>query len=499
MIDNVEGTGHGEACCPNLNIRGVCMPIELGENDPVYSEYGLTCHEFKRSISGLRPGCSLGPRTQTNTITSFIDVSFVYGSSKSMTNSLRQTQRGLLSMWNIFRSEGFKPMLPAQRENPDSDCIGRSPRQGRAYCFKSGDVRTNQHVQLVALHTIHARQHNRLAQALGQMNPHWTNNRIYHEARHIHIAMVQHILLTEYLPIILGSKSIKKFNLTEAPMGSYWDYYEPSRNPGVSQAFAAAAFRQGHTRVPSQVYRVSQDHRPIRAYQLRELFRQPWPLFEPGAMDEFLLGMLDAPAASYDPFMSLELSGHLLQMPDEPIGLDLASINIQRGRDQGVPGYNAYRDWCGLGRVNNFEDLLGSMNSQSIAAMAQLYECVDDIDLFSGGVSEFPISDGQVGPTFACIIGKQFETLRAGDRFWFETSMGPNAFTMDQLNSIKQVSLAQLICANSDNIVTLQQQALLLPHPIYNPRQFCASMPDLDISLWFDPPGGPIINPASGR
>lgn len=475
------------------------MPIQLSPNDPVYGEYGLRCHEFKRSIAGLRPGCSLGPRTQTNTITSFVDVSFVYGSSKSMTRSLRQTRRGLLEMWNLFEDEGLKEMLPPQRSNPDLECVGRSPRAGRPFCFQSGDVRTNQHVQLVTLHTIHARQHNRIASALYQLNPHWTNNRLYHEARHIHIAMVQHILLNEYLPALLGPKLCKKYNLTESPLGSYWDHYDPTLNPGVSQAFAAAAFRQGHTRVPSSVFRVNVLHQPVRVYQLRELYRQPWPLFEPGAVDQFLLGMLDTAAASFDPFMSLELSGHLLQMPDEQVGLDLASMNIQRGRDQALPGYNAFRDWCGLGRATSAEDLLGYMNSQSVARMSTLYESIDDIDLFTGGVSEYPLEGAQVGPTFACIIGRQFENLRAADRFWFESSMGANAFTMAQLDSIKQVSLARLVCANSDGLVSLQEQALLQPHPVLNPRTLCATLPDLDISLWFEPPGGPIINPASGR
>ena len=43
---------------------------------------------------------------------------------------------------------------------------------------------------------------------------------------------------------------------------------------------------------------------------------------------------------------------------------------------------------------------------------------VDDIDLFAGAMSEAHIPGGMIGPTFACIIGKQFHNSRAGDRFW---------------------------------------------------------------------------------
>lgn len=323
-------TGHQAPCCGRSNSTrsSVCLPIEIPEGDPVYGQYGIRCHEFKRSLAGLRPGCSLGPRTQFNLVSSFVDASFVYGSSRSASLSLRRNSRGLLEMWNYFESGSWLPLLPPQLEQPDEECVGRAA--GR-YCFRSGDPRTNQQAQLVALHTVHARQHNRLAGALSRLNPHWTDRRLYHEARHIHIAIVQHILLAEYLPALLGPKLCKKFGLVEAPAGSYWDHYEPELNAGISQAFSAAAFRQGHTTVPSQVYRFNNRHLIERVYQLRQLFRQPWPLFEPGALDEFLLGALNAPATAFDPFISADLSGHLLETPEEPVGLDLTAINIQRG------------------------------------------------------------------------------------------------------------------------------------------------------------------------
>lgn len=496
-----DATGHEHKCCSRKMITSQqrqkevdfyltnCMPILLPSNDPVYGPVGVRCHEFKRSLAALRPACSLGPRTQLNTITSYVDASFVYGSSSSQSRSLRRhAGRGQLAMWNYFESVRMKPLLPAQLENPDEECIGR--RAGR-YCFRSGDSRTNQQIQLVALHTVHARQHNRIAAGLATLNPHWSGQRIYHEARHIHIALVQHILLSEYLPELLGQRAMEKYHLTETSRpDEWWDGYDPGVNAGISQEFAAAAFRQGHTSVPSQVMRFNpMSHEPLRVYALRRVFRQPWALYEPGAVDEFVAGMVDVPAKNLDAFMTSELSGHLLEVPGETVGLDLASINIQRGRDQGVAGYNSFREWCGLGRVGSFEELDAYMSNRSSFVMSQLYESVDDIDLFTGGVSEFPLEGAQVGPTFACIIGRQFELLRAGDRFWFENGpqSGPQAFSPAQLASIKQVTLARLLCVNSDSQFDIQPYAFRLAHPILNPRQPCASLPDLDLALWFEP------------
>lgn len=152
-----------------------------------------------------------------------------------------------------------------------------------------------------------------------------------------------------------------------------------------------------------------------------------------------------------------------------------------------MASYNSLREFCGFGRFESFDQMDGTMSNRSVQMMSQLYETVDDIDLFSGGLSEFPLAGAQVGPTFACIIGKQFQTLRSADRFWFESSGGPHAFTPDQLNSIKQFTLARLICSNSDRIDLIQPLAMRQPHPILNPLQECQSLPELNLSLWMEP------------
>ncbi len=83
---------------------------------------------------------------------------------------------------------------------------------------------------------------------------------------------------------------------------------------------------------------------------------------------------------------------------------------------------------------------------------------VQDVDLFSGGLSERPVRGGIVGPTFACLIANQFRTIKSGDRFWYETADESVGFTEVQLAQIRRVTLASLVCKNCDVGTPVQRQ-----------------------------------------
>lgn len=63
------------------------------------------------------------------------------------------------------------------------------------------------------MHTLLAREHNRVANALSQVNPHWDDETIFQEARRINIAEIQHVTYNEFLPILLGKEVMEKFGL----------------------------------------------------------------------------------------------------------------------------------------------------------------------------------------------------------------------------------------------------------------------------------------------
>ena len=86
--------------------------------------------------------------------------------------------------------------------------------------------------------------------------------------------------------------------------------------------------------------------------------------------------------------------------------MDLVALNIQRGRDHGLPGYNKYREICNLGRANSFSDFSQQMSLSRAQQLQTLYSSVDDVDLFVGIFSERPSRDAMVGPTALCLIGQ---------------------------------------------------------------------------------------------
>jgi peroxidase len=152
-----------------------------------------------------------------------------------------------------------------------------------------------------------------------------------------------------------------------------------------------------------------------------------------------------------DNFFSKDVTNHLFQAKNKQFGMDLVSLNIQRGRDHGLPGYNAWREFCRLPRINSFKELETVFMNPAVAqGMSQLYRNIDDIDLFMAGVSEKHVSDAIVGPTFACIISEQFRRIKEGDRFWFENGDMESSFTEKQLIELRKSSLARILCDNSD-------------------------------------------------
>lgn len=111
-----------------------------------------------------------------------------------------------------------------------------------------GDGRISQIISLTAFHILFAREHNRIADVLSDLNPRWSDEVIFLEARRIVQAEVQHISYNEWLPLVVGSETIQRFSLGIRENG-YSDDYNPDVNAAITSEFSTAAQRFGHSTV----------------------------------------------------------------------------------------------------------------------------------------------------------------------------------------------------------------------------------------------------------
>lgn len=152
----------------------------------------------------------------------------------------------------------------------------------------------------------------------------------------------------------------------------------------------------------------------------------------------------------------------ILPGPHDGLPGDLAAINIQRGRDHGLPGYIQFSKLCGGPAVTgrNFDHLTNIRFNQR-RRLHLAYATVEDIDLFTGLLSERNQHGSELGRTATCLFLRQFNNTRRGDRFWYERNDPITGFTMEQLEEIRKASLARVICDNSDDVFTIQPKVFM--------------------------------------
>lgn len=389
------------------------------QEDPNEQYPGRTI-DFNRSVSVLN---SL-PRQQPNAISAFIDATNVYGFNPIRVYTLRALNGNgkLLTHTSdndedilIYNTVGLPNAIPTGATASDF--------------FLAGDVRVNENVLLTGMHTLFLREHNRLCDEIVVDFPEYQgkDELIFQRARATVAGIMQVITYEEFLPALLGSHGLDKYQ-----------GYDPKVNASITTEFSTVGYRLGHTML-SPFLKVGIGG----SLELRDAFFNP-NYIQSNGVNQLLYGACQQIMQEIDGELVDDVRNFLFGSPTATNLLDLASINIQRGRDHGLPGYNDVREVYGLSRVNNFSEITSDSIVQN--KLSTLYGSADYIDPWIGCIVEDHLSGAAVGPLVANIIKDQFDRLRRGDRFYYENNI---LLSEDEKDEIGKTKLSDVINRNT--------------------------------------------------
>ena len=393
--------------------------IAVPAGDPFFDPFdtGTQVITFSRSAFNTSTGTGVdNPRQQINTITTWIDASNVYGSDVERAAALRTND----GTGRLNTSAG--DLLPFNTEGLPNDGGDDDP-----FLFLAGDFRANEQVGLTSMHTLFVREHNRYVIALAIDRPGLSGEELYQRGRRFVGALMQAITYNEFLPALMGNGAISAYN-----------GYNPNVDASIANIFSTAAYRFGHSMLSPVLLRLDQNLSviPEGNLELRDAFFTPETITDEGGIDPILRGLAKQVAQRLDTLIVDDVRNFLFGPPGSG-GFDLASLNMQRGRDHGLPLYNDVREQMGLSRATSFQEINSDPDIQM--KLQEAYGDVDSIDLWAGGLAEEPLAGSHLGELFHLIVKKQFEALRDGDRFWYERKLSTSELDEVQLTRLSDV------------------------------------------------------------
>jgi hypothetical protein len=371
----------------------------------------------------------------------------------------------------------------------------------------AGEFRGNENIGLLATHTLLAREHNRI---VGQL-PDWlTEEQKFQISRRVVSATQQYITYEEFLPAM---------GVRLAPYRGY----DPTVNASLGNEFATVGYRahsmlRGDFTIDAAAGRYSQAQ--LDAWQaqgitvtrqgnrVRIVVPPERALFNPDLVEGLQLGPLlagigrQAEGANDDKIDNVVRSVQLFPCPSDcaPATFDIAAIDVERGRDHGMPTYNDLRREYGLAPKASFKDItgettesfpadpeltpgaelddpdsldftrlrdrrgneipLGSPQARTAATSGErrtstaarlnaIYHDVSTVDAFVGMTAEPRVPGTEMGELQLAIWQRQFEDLRDGDRFFYRND--PVLDTIRQRFGIDyRHDLGDLIALNTD-------------------------------------------------
>jgi len=451
----------------------------------------------------------------TNRGTSYLDLDTVYGNDDDTGDALRTKEGGHLrtddyeGSFNIPNGGGppIPPIPYAYTSLPPSKASTGLETDTANFgspnsLLTAGDFRVNNNIGLAIMHTLFLREHNRLADEIAALNETWDDEELYQAARRRNIAQYQKIVLYDYL--------LAEFGSPFADRVEPYDGYSVTVDATTAAAFAAAAFRYGHsslrgypsldecgaevTMPPGNVPNIGQTGGPISI---------PIVLAVAGGIEPAIRGLIATNTGQIDVKYDDGIRNILLPGSESGgVGIDLMALDLQRGRNNGIPNYERLREAYNTNggvygtngcpsaqeKLDNINDPLpcfrqiitgfpgkGSDDEEALAkALRDLYGKVKRMDPIIGLLAEKKVPDTSFGETIGSIIVDQYRRARDGDRFWYE-----NILNEEEISAINMVTMRDLLVRNFDlDLETLPDEVFLAPEDYATYlSDICASSP----------------------
>jgi peroxidase len=435
--------------------------------------------------------------------TSFLDLSQVYGPDIETQRVLRSFEGGLMLVDDYegtsnIRTE-FGPLsvdyavknMPPKRSTTGLHVDSTFSRLNPDEVCTAGDPRASENMGLLLMQTLFLREHNFRAEALAAEHPDWDDETLFQEARRYTVALWQHILIDEWAATLFGPDFVEQ-------LGEYRGY-DPEVDPRTRVVFATLALRAAHSLLhpyaprneDGSVSTLQNGHQWIPTDGTLPNVGQcnnavsPMSYFgvSQGGPEHVLRGML----ATRSQQVGLVYHEAIHDIAFVSGGTDLMTLDLARGRDNGIPPYHVVRDtYGGFDEVGGWDSLAQAdtvtekekralidagkkldrrtpieiflrftardpknpSHDELVIAekIREVYLRADSIDAMIGALSEPHVEGSVVGRTMQNILADELKRSRDGDRFWYENDQ----FSAEDLAAIKATTARDLLLRHFD-------------------------------------------------
>ncbi|CAH0700225.1 unnamed protein product [Spodoptera exigua] len=339
-------------------------------------------------------------------------------------NSLDKALEGRKFEGGLLKYEEEDGRVWPPRDVNETNCfMNRKPKESR--CHKTPSDEVNTLITINMMSVWFWRHHNHIANRLAKLNPCWDDEKLFYTARDINIAVEMQIFLYELLPLMAGYDNLIRDGVIV--YDGFRDIYNEAYIPQMSMEFPLA-LRWAHT------------------------------------MQEGNLKM-------YNPH-----GDYLKKVP-------LVDLTIRTGYlavDNNI-------DYLTQGTFRQPSAKVGDniVDPDTLEKLSDIYDSVEDIDLLAAMWVEKPIPGGHVPRMFYSILAEQLLRTMKSDRHWYERPNRPHAFTFEQLQEIRKMTVARFMCDVGDTVTAIQPRAFQRIGP-GNELVSCDFIPDMDITAWKD-------------